>query len=344
MLDDRKKSILEAIIKEYVKTAEPVGSRVIVRKHNLGISAATVRNEMSDLEEMGYLEQPHTSAGRIPSEQGFRYYVDFMMERDQLTPDEESFLEQLFSEKLDDLSSVIQKTGQVLAQLTNYASVVVTYPVERPEFRHMQLVYLGPGTALVILVTDMGNVNHKRIEIPESIGPEELENISRMFNANMHGVSFHELNRTVLQSLRREIVQRKHVLDRALDAIEDALDQEETEQVYVGGALNILNQPEFKDFDKLKKVLVLLEEHDFVKKLINETGMKEVRVKIGQENEMDGVKELSIVFTACEIDGRDAGRIGLIGPVRMEYWRALASVEKVRDVFQQTVANIRKRG
>ncbi|MGE5371640.1 MAG: heat-inducible transcriptional repressor HrcA [Solirubrobacterales bacterium] len=340
MLDERKKSILEAIIREYVKSAEPVGSRAIVRKHGLGVSAATVRNEMADLEEMGFLEQPHTSAGRIPSERGFRYYVDFMMEKERLSSDEERFLGGIFGDKVGDISSVVQKTGQALAQLTNCASVVLTHPAEQPEFRHLQLVYLGAGKALAVLVTDMGNVTHKRMDIPESIGPEDLDAVSQIFNASLQGRHLGDLNRTVLEAMRRELANRRELLDGALEAIDFVLSEEEEERVYVGGALNILNQPEFKDYEKLKRVLVMLDEHDFLKGLLNETGMKEVRIKIGHENQQSQIKELSIVFTSAEVQGREVGRIGLIGPVRMEYWRALASVEKVREAFENAMASI----
>jgi heat-inducible transcriptional repressor len=337
LLDDRKKAILEAIIKDYVRTAEPVGSRAIVRKHNLGVSSATVRNEMADLEEMGYLEQPHTSAGRIPSESGFRYYVDYLMVKEQLTADEETFLRQMLTQKIEDFSSVVQKTGQVLSQLTNYASVVVSQPVTRSELKQVQLVPLQPGVALVLMVSDLGSIIHKRIEIPESIRPEDLDGISQMFNAAFQGASPSDLNRTMLQSMRSELLHRRLVIERALEALEVAISERDDQKVVVSGALNILNQPEFKDFDKLKRVLVALEEHDFLTSLLSETSLKEVRIKIGNENESQEVKELSLVFTSYEIDGKDMGRIGLIGPVRMEYWKASSFVEKVRDIVQDVI-------
>ncbi len=336
-LDDRKKTILEAVVKDYVKTAEPIGSRAIVRKYNLGVSPATVRNEMADLEEMGFLEQPYTSAGRIPSEGGFRYYVDYMMVKDQLTREEENFLTQMLTEKIEDLTTVIQRTGNALAQFTNYASVVIAPPTSASELRHLQLVPIGQSQALVIMVTDIGNVIHKRIDIPESIRPEDLDAVSYLFNSNCQGMNMGEISRTVLGSLRRELLHRRQVIERALEAIEMAMDEMEDERVFITGAMNILNQPEFKDFDKLRKILVALEEHELIRSLLSETGLKEVRIKIGNENEAEEIKELSLVFTTYEAEGREKGRIGLIGPVRMEYWKASTSVEKVRDIVQDII-------
>ncbi|MGE5422964.1 MAG: heat-inducible transcriptional repressor HrcA [Ignavibacteriales bacterium] len=339
-LDDRKKAILEAIIKDYVKTAEPVGSRAIVRKYNMHVSAATVRNEMADLEEMGFLEQPHTSSGRIPSESGFRYYVDYMMVKDELTQGEEDFLKGMLTEKIEDLSAVIQRTANVLSQITNYAAVVVGPPSNKVEFRHLQLVPVGSNQAMVIVVSDVGSVIHKRIDIPSSIRPEDLEDISRVLNASCQGTHLGDLSRTALGSLRRELIHRRQVIDRALEAIEMAMEEEQDEKVYVSGALNIVNQPEFKDFEKLRKILVALEEHDLIKSLLGESGLKEVRIKIGNENAAEEIKELSLVFTSYEVDGKDMGRIGLIGPVRMEYWKATPSVEKVRDIVQNVLSRM----
>lgn len=341
-LDDRKKTILEAIVKEYVRTAEPIGSRAIVKKRNLGVSPATVRNEMADLEEMGFLEQPHTSAGRIPSESGFRYYVDYLMVKDQLTADEENFLKNMLTQKIEDISTVIQRTGNVLAQFTNYASVVITPPQYAGELRHLQLVPVGHSQAMVVMVTDLGNIIHKRIEVPESIRPEDLEDLSQLFTSNFQGIHVADISRTVLGSLRRELMHRRQVIERALEAIEMTMGEGDSEKVFISGALNIVNQPEFKDFEKLRKLLIALEEHDLIKNLLSETGLREVRIKIGAENEAEEIKELSLVFTTYQTESSEKGRIGLIGPVRMEYWKASASVEKVRDIVQEIISKMRR--
>ncbi len=340
MLDERKKAILEAVVKEYVRTAEPIGSRAIVKKRNLGVSPATVRNEMADLEEMGFLEQPHTSSGRIPSESGFRYYVDYMMVKEQFTPEEEEYLRSVLSQKIEDIYTVIRRTGNVLAQFTNYASVVITPPMSAGKLLHLQLVPVGHRQALVVMVTDLGNVIHKRIEVPESIEAQDLEHLSRLFTKNLQGTHFGSIGRTMLSSLRHELLHRRQFIDKVLEAIELTLGNDDNEKVFINGALNIVNQPEFKDFEKLRKLLVALEEHELIKSMVSETAPREVKIKIGTENEAEEIKELSVVFTTYVVEGNEKGRIGLIGPVRMEYWRASASVEKVRDIVQEIINNM----
>ena len=223
-LDERKKIILESIIRDYVDTAEPVGSRAVVKKHGLKISAATVRNEMSDLEDMGYLEQPYTSAGRIPSQKGFRYYVDCMMEQENLNDKETKFLLQLLDDSFQEMDELVQKIGHFLAQITKYTSFVIVPSVRMSKFKYLQLIPIEPGKALVLLVTNLGVVMHRNIEVPESITAPELELIGRLFNQVLAGKKIEEIQRSDLQQLRDEMRQRRQVIDRALEAIESLLE------------------------------------------------------------------------------------------------------------------------
>ncbi|MGE5381774.1 MAG: heat-inducible transcriptional repressor HrcA [Methylocystaceae bacterium] len=335
-LDERKKKILEAVIREYVKTAEPVGSRSIARQSDLGVSAATVRNEMSDLEEMGYLEQPHTSAGRIPSEKGFRYFVDCMMEPEELTDRDQDFLRRILREKVNGMEDLVQQTSNVLSNFSNYASLVVsTVPQGSEGFRKLELIPLEAGRALLVLITDKGMIMHRKLDIAESLTARDLEQVTELFNRQLVGTRIKNMRGTVLQSLRQELAHRRQVIDTALEAIDDLLIDSQEEKTRVAGALNILNEPEFKDLDKLKRILGVLEEDQYIKKLLEDKDLKEVKIKIGQENEV--VKELSIVFTAYDLGDGTVGRIGLIGPVRMQYWRASATVETVRNIIQDMV-------
>lgn len=215
-LDERKRQILQSIIKDYVETAEPVGSRAVVRKHDLKISAATVRNEMADLEEMGYLEQPHTSAGRIPSERGFRYYVDCMMENETLSEEQLEDLRKAITSSVRDLDQVIAQIAQFLSQITRYTSFVIVPSVSATQFRYLQLISLNPGQALIILVTDLGVIMHRKIDIPLSVTNEDLENIGSLFNKVFASRRLDELRRTDLRALREELYQRRNVIDTAL--------------------------------------------------------------------------------------------------------------------------------
>jgi len=335
-LDERKRLILESIIKDYVETAEPVGSRAMVKKHNLKISAATVRNEMADLEDMGYLEQPHTSAGRIPSQKGFRYYVDCMMEKENLDEHETEILLHLLDDSYEELNELVQKIGQFLSQITNYTSFVVVPSVRLSNFKFMQLIPIERGSTLLVVVTDMGVVLHRKIGVPLSISASELELLGRLCNRILAGKKLDEIRRSDLQSLREELNQRRKVIDRVLEAIDNLLDSSGKEKVLVSGALKIMNEPEFKNVDKLKKVLAFLEEENLLIEMLPDNIGDNVDIRIGQENKAEDIQELSLVFSGYKTQG-EQGKIGLMGPIRMEYWKAAGHLESVREIIEEII-------
>lgn len=332
-LDRRKRKILESVIKDYVETAEPVGSRAIVRRHALNVSAATVRNEMADLEEMGYLEQPHTSAGRIPSQKGFRYYVDCMMQSEVLSDEELDLLQKYLQEQAQEWQQVFYSVGQFLSQVTNYASFVILPPVKISQFQYLQLLPIDSGQALVLLVTDVGIIMHRRIDIPEDIQPEDLQAISNLFNRALRGRRLEDIYRSDLQLLREELKDRRRVIDRTLDTVEALLSQTGEEKVFISGALNILREPEFKDLEKIRRILMIFEEDELFKDVIPQEVSNTVDICIGRENESEEMQQMSVVFAGYHT-GREMGRVGVIGPVRMEYWKAAGTVESVRIIME----------
>ncbi|HPF43087.1 MAG TPA: heat-inducible transcriptional repressor HrcA [Syntrophomonadaceae bacterium] len=327
-LDERKRQILESIVKDYVETAEPVGSRAVVKKYALNISSATVRNEMADLEDMGYLEQPHTSSGRIPSERGFRYYVDYIMEKQQLSNEEIEMLDQLVDDNEHELSQFIGRIGYFLSQVTNYASFVVVPSVKFEEFRTIQLIPLEKEKALILLVTDTGMIIHRKIDVPPSVDEEDLEHIGRIFNQVFKNKKISGINRSDLKYLRESLKLKRKIVDRALEEIDDLLKNTNDEKLLVSGTLNILNEPEFKDLDKLRRILRLLEASDAFKDIIPSNLSEEVDITIGHENKLEDIKDLSLVYAGYKSYG-EPGAIGLLGPVRMEYWKAAGTVEAV---------------
>jgi len=335
-LDDRKKKILESVIRDYVETAEPVGSRAVVKKHNLKISAATVRNEMADLEEMGYMEQPHTSAGRIPSQMGFRYFVDSIMELQCLTEEEIDTLQKQIKENMRDWDETIAKIGQNISQLTHYASVVILPAIDFNEIRFIQLVPLEEGKALLLVVTDMGLIVHRKIDVPTSITSEDMHIIGGIFNKVLCEKKLEQISRSDLQFIRDELKSRRKFIDKALEAIDLLMENTNTERVFVNGALNILNEPEFKDLEKLKKILALLDEEMLIKAVVpNELG-EDITIQIGQENRLEDIKDMSLVLSGYKTYGKMA-RFGIIGPIRMEYWKAAGVLESIRVVIEEAV-------
>lgn len=333
ILDERKRRILESIIKDYVETAEPVGSRAIVRKHGLKISAATVRNEMADLEDMGYLEQPHTSAGRIPSEKGFRYYVDCMMEKETLGDEETEVLERLLRDSIQEWNDVAEGVGNFLSQVSNYASFMIVPSVKFSQFQYLHLVPIQEGQALVLVVTDIGLIMHRKIDVPKGISNEDFQVISDVFNRVCKGKKLIEMQRSELQILRDDLKKRRQVIDRALDALDNLLENSGDEKVLISGALNILKEPEFKDLEKLKRILTLLEEDGLIKGMIPERMTQDIDIRIGRENQAEDIQEMSLVFTGYRTAG-EMGKMGLIGPVRMEYWKAAGTLESVRTIIE----------
>jgi len=327
-LDNRKQQVLMAIIQDFIATAEPVGSRTIARKYKLGVSPATIRNEMADLEDMGLIEQPHTSAGRVPSNLGYRYYVDNLMQRGELTKDEEDIIKNGYESKLKDIGQVIQGTGDMLSQLTNYAAVVMTSQRGKTAFKHIQLIQMSEGQAMVVVVTETGAVHHRMIDIPESITAADLETISSVLNRKLQGRAMDDIRLTLIKEIYFELAKQKHILSKAMDLINEGLTLETEDKIYLGGVFNILNQPEFHNVEKVKTLLSLLEQENLLHKLMSDVFNNDgIMVRIGGELSNEQMQECSLVIGTYGLDDEPMGSIGVLGPTRMDYARVVTIVE-----------------
>ncbi|GBF33162.1 eat-inducible transcription repressor HrcA [Desulfocucumis palustris] len=327
-MDARKQQVLLALITDFIATAEPVGSRTIARKYTLGVSPATIRNEMADLEEMGFIEQPHTSAGRVPSHKGYRYYVDFLMKKHDLSRQEEELISQGYKEKVRDVGHVIHLTGGLLSQITSYAAVVVTPKPIAGSLKHVQMILMNPGRAMVVVVMNTGAVHHRIIEVAEGITQTDLDTISQVFNAKLQGQNMDTIKLTLIKEIYFELSKHRNILDLAMFLINDSLTLEGEEKIYLGGVFNILNQPEFNNVDKVKTLLSLLEQEDLLCSLLERNTEPEgVTVLIGDEIKRDEMKECSIVTASYNFNGIPLGSIGVLGPTRMDYARVVSVVE-----------------
>jgi len=323
----RKQQILTAIIAEYINTAEPVGSRTIARKYKLGISPATIRNEMADLEDMGFIEQPHTSAGRVPSESGYRYYVDCLMQKQDLSKEEERLIRQEYETKANDIGQVIQHTGQLLAQLTSYASVVQLPRIGAGLVKHIQLIEMGVGRALMVVVTDNGLLHNQMIDVPPSITGSDLAAISEVLNAKLKGHTMETIKFTLIKEVYLELASHKHVLDLVLEVLKYSLTLSSKEKVYLIGLFNILNQPEFHNIEKIKTILGLLGQESLLASLFADVSQPGINVRIGGEINCHAIKDCSIVLSTYEIEDQPIGAIGVLGPVRMDYAKVISVVD-----------------
>ncbi|MFZ5826630.1 MAG: heat-inducible transcriptional repressor HrcA [Bacillota bacterium] len=330
-MDDRKSKVLQAIIEDYVATAEPVGSRTIARKYNLGVSPATIRNEMSDLEELGYLEQPHTSAGRVPSDRGYRYYVDCLMQEKDVSPSEDELIRRTFERKVREIDTLIRETARILSDTTHLTSVVSGPQIEKAAFKELRLVPLGGDKAILIYITDSGFIENQVLEMPVEVTMVELQRVSEVLNEQLRGQRVESLSRASIQALQRELSRYGALLDQALQFLELRMDPGDRHRLYLGGTTNMLSQPEFRDVDKLRSLLTLLEHEEIVAGVLEGGRQKDewVNIQIGEEIQVRELTDCSVVSATYRVGNQVVGRMGVIGPKRMEYGRIVGVMHSI---------------
>jgi heat-inducible transcriptional repressor len=326
MLSERQRLILNAIIDNYIHSAEPVGSRTISKRNDIGFSSATIRNEMADLEELGYLEQPHTSAGRVPSTKGYRFYVDNLIRPGHLSEQELNNIRNVFAERINHIEQVIESTASILSQVTNYTAIVLGPEIFEHRLKAIQIVPLNDQQAVAIIVTHTGRVENKLLDLPKGIHPGEIEKLVNILNSKLIDVPLWQLRQRLYQEIAGEM--RRHVeqYEEMLHMLERSLNPEEGERVFLRGATKIMNQPEFRDVEKVKDILELLEQNDQLIRLLDVPG-EGIQVRIGQENDMDAMKECSIVTTSYYLGGKPVGVVGILGPTRMEYGKVISVLD-----------------
>ncbi|NPV70487.1 MAG: heat-inducible transcription repressor HrcA [Firmicutes bacterium] len=343
MLDDRKMRVLRAVVEDYVSTVEPVGSRTIARKYSLGVSPATIRNEMADLEEMGYLEQPHTSSGRVPSDLGYRYYVDWLMPQADLSSAVIENIHRVLEEKTREIQALIQQTVKVLSDTTRYLAFVLGPQLDNARLHRLSIVPLMEGSALLVLVTDTGFVQTSVIDRPAGLADEEIHGLYEALSERLRGVPVDLCADEAVKVMNRELSAYKSVMREALDVLRSFVDDDPDERVYVGGTSRLFEQPEFRDVDKARAVLGMLEHDQTVRELVNSrvTGQLNdgsVMVSIGGETGVKEIEDCSLVGTVLAVGGRSVGKIAVLGPRRMEYARVIAIVKHVQSKLSEALS------
>lgn len=329
MLDERKRKILQAIINDYVSTAEPIGSRTIARKYDLGVSPATIRNEMADLELLGYLEQLHTSSGRIPSAKGYRFYVDTLLARPAISDNDISLISGWYNAKVRRIEEVFQETARIISRMTHNISLVLAPQISQSSFKYLQFLPMDERRVIVVIVTDGGFVENKMIDIPEDTTLEELQRVAEAINRRLSGVSLDSIKSSVLKEIRKAVVPDSNLFDAALAVLNNVLTIDKKERLYLGGTTQLLSQPEFRDVEKMKNILLMLEEEQLLCDLLHTQEEDEdgIVVRIGHENTYSGIKDCSMVQAAYRMDGKIVGTIAVLGPTRMEYGKVMALLE-----------------
>ncbi len=322
-MDERKLRILQAIIDDYILTGVPVGSRTISRKYDMGLSSATIRNEMSDLEELGYLDQPHVSAGRIPSTKAYRLYVDSLMHTGRIPDDSEGSIREHFSGRISQMEEVIDRAAQIISSLTRYTSVVLSPKGAQPRLQTVQLVPVSPGMALAVIVTDSGIIRDNVIRVGGDMDDDTLYNISRALTEELRGKTLEE----VCAAMPR-LIERMRGSDEVLQGLYGYLASDRNcpgrTHMAVGGTSNMLAYPEYSDVDKARNFLSLLETRDKLADIIRGSGEMAFTVRIGPETGVPEMADCSIVTATYSTKGGQQGTIGVIGPTRMRYSRVLS--------------------
>ncbi|HIT68918.1 MAG TPA: heat-inducible transcription repressor HrcA [Candidatus Aphodomonas merdavium] len=319
-MDERKLRILQAIIDDYITTAVPVGSRTISKKYGIGgLSSATIRNEMSDLEELGYLDQPHTSAGRVPSLKAYRLYVEKLLHGTPKLP--QDAVEQLlhhFDNRTRQVEDVIRSAAQAISDVTRYTAVVTAPQAEAPRVRHIQFVPVSEGVALMVLVTDAGIVRDNVIRVDALLTAEDLFEIGRMLTAELQGLTVEE-SRARLAELSTRYSEHRAMFEDVVDVV----DRAETKEVMVGGRSNILHYPEYSDAEKARAVLSVLDKREKIMQLMRSAPQMVFTIRIGEETGMPETSNCSVVTMNYRIGNETTGTIGVIGPTRMDYARVI---------------------
>lgn len=333
-LSERKIKILNAIIQTYLYTGEPVGSRTISKFTDLHLSSATIRNEMSDLEEMGYIIQPHTSAGRIPSDKGYRFYVDNLMKEKVAEVDE---MKEVMIQKADKIDQMLKQVAKLLATNTNYATMISAPQYKGKKLRFIQLSKVDDNQILAVMMLDGNIIKNKLIETIDATEEQDIVKLNLVLNTFLQGLTLQEINMDLIGQMKRQAVEHNQIISDVIDAIAAAIQEEEDLEIYTSGATNLLKYPELSDTQRASELLYALEEKkaltDFVtENLAKEDGEKNaIQVYIGAESPVNTMKDCSIVTATYELEEGVQGTIGIIGPKRMDYKKVVGNLQTMME-------------
>lgn len=322
-MDERKLRILQAIIDDYILTGVPVGSRTISRKYDMGLSSATIRNEMSDLEELGYLDQPHVSAGRIPSAKAYRLYVDSLMKTGRIRDDSVEALSRHFAGRVHQMEDVIDRAASVISNLTKYTAVVLPPKGRQPRMQTVQLVPVSADSALVVIVTDTGVVRDSVIRVSGGMDSDTLYAISRALTEELRGHTLEEAC-AIMPEIIARMQGNEEVLSRLYGLFNERMETPRSAHVAIGGTSNMLSYPEYSDMEKARSFLSLMETRDKLAQIIAGNGEMAFTVRIGPETGVPEMADCSIVTATYSSRGGQQGTIGVIGPTRMHYSRVIS--------------------
>lgn len=338
-LNEREKSVLRSIIQQFILTAAPVGSRYIVKKYDIGFSPATVRNIMSDLEESGFIDHPHTSAGRIPTDKGYRFYVDSLMEIPTLSQTEKGIINKGFKFNVEDTDDILKIASKLLSQITKQIACV-TYPkLDRGILQKIQLVSLTPTRLLIVLSIKSGLVKTITLEVKGEIKTSQLSYIESLLNERLSGLTLNEIRKTFKERLSDVSDSDKPIIRIFVDSVDKIfIDSRTEDRVFVTGAKNVIQQPEFEDPERFQSVIELIEDKDIIIHIMEkkEKGPNDILISIGKENKNERLEDYSLITKEYNF-GETSGTLGIIGPKRMEYSKIVAIVDYLAKMLSEVL-------
>lgn len=339
MLSDRQLLIFQVIVEDFIRSAQPVGSRSLSKKKEISYSPATIRNEMADLEEMGFIEKTHTSSGRVPSEKGYRFYVDHLLSAPILKSEDVIKIKSIFAEQIYELEKIVQKSAKILSDLTNYTSIVLGPAVRENKLRKIQIVPLNKETAIAIIVTDTGHVENRMFHLPESMDAADIEKMVNILNERLVGVPITDLNEKIYKEV--VVLLRQHVnqFDAFMGTIADTFNLPANHKLFFGGKTNMLRQPEFHDLEKIRSLMNMIEQEDRIYDLIRKNPVG-INVKIGRENDNTEMENCSLITATYSAGTEKLGSIAILGPTRMEYSRVISLLTMITNDLSTVLSKL----
>ena len=326
-MDERKKKILQAVIDEYVNTAEPVSSSALVEKYNLKYSSATVRNELADLEKNGYLDKTHTSSGRVPSEKGYRFYVDELVKDDDISLEEMKYIQSKLDSKVNEIEDLAKIATTTLSEITHYTTVSIGPKTDSQLIEEIKFVLLGSRMLMVVIVTDSGLVKETIIKYDEDITQSQVETLNNLFNTKLKGKPLSKIDKPMEEYILSEITYSVNVIKPIIEQINHIV--EEANKIYLEGTKRSFDLPEFKSLELAKNFVNVLDEKELMLDILDSGVAKDINVYIGDENDKEELKDFSVVTFKHKVGDKDLGTIGIIGPKRIDYSKVISVMKYI---------------
>lgn len=333
MLEERKKKVLQAIVEEYINTAEPVSSNSIANHNGLNYSSATIRNEMSDLEKTGFLEKTHISSGRIPSEKGYRYYVDELLKDDNISKEEIKYISSKLETKVNEIEELTKITANTISEVTHYTTVSIGPKATSQLIEEIKFVLLGNRMMLAVILTDTGLVKETIIKFDEDVTQKQIETMNYMFNNKLKAQPIETIDRPLEDYLYDEMTYSVNVIKPVIEQIKKVLEQED--KIYLEGTNKSFDLPEFNSLEVAKNFINVLDTKELISDMLNSGFAEDINVYIGEENKKEELKDFSIVTFKHKVNGKDLGTIGIIGPKRMDYSKVISVMKYINKKLKE---------